>query len=328
MDLEIPSSRLGLKLSATFTSLFDQVKSLLGLHHFTPEIALSETKNIDPRLVPRVPMSGADIDTNLSLELSKMGMKHGKLVTAESHPELMQVWKIMSQRAGFTHAPQLIIVESSIINAMTVSPEEVVVTTGLLKKLDLREVCAVLGHELGHAVSAHKEPRIAANILFGGGGAWAGYKVWEKFRQPRLLPTSSKLGTIAEELIFVSLGGTIGSMFGNHIAVKPTEFQADLKGAAISGDPLGLVSALNKLESTRGRNSFRALFGYLQSGYPTTEQRIENLKRFASQLPPPALEQAVTLHKVSQTQVAQPGVTVSGVAAESRVNDAQELALS
>jgi Zn-dependent protease with chaperone function len=179
MGFENNNATFGLKAAGVFSSVTRWVNGLLGHHDFSPEETLAEAKNIDPRLVPKVPMQSADIDANLMLELSKMGMKRGRLVSAQSHPELMQAWQVMSARAGLKKAPQLIIVESKIINAMTVSPEEVVVTTALLKKLDLRETCAVLGHELGHATSDHKRPRIAAMAVFGILGALVAHKAWQ-----------------------------------------------------------------------------------------------------------------------------------------------------
>jgi Zn-dependent protease with chaperone function len=224
------------------------------------------------------------------------------------------------------HVPQLIIVESKIVNAMTVSPEEVIVTTGLLKKLDLRETCAVLGHELGHAVSDHKTPRIAATVVFGGGGAIAAHRLLDRFE--KINP--SRLSGVFYEMMAYILGGTAGSMVANQISVKPTELQADLKGAAISGDPQGLISALNKLEAGRKPNPIKKMFSYLHSGYPTTEQRIHNLQKIAAQMPAPVLSAPISVMPVTpHVSSAQPSPTVSSIAADARVDGPMErIALS
>lgn len=278
-----------------FASLAHWMDALLGRADFTPEQALTNTPGVDPRLVPKVPMHGEDIDANLMLQLSKLGLKHGKLITKESHPELMDAWKTMSTRAGYKQPPQLIIVESKTVNAMTVSPEEVVMTTGLLKRLDMREVCAVLGHELGHATLDHKRPRVAASVIFGGLGAMVGHTLWE--RGAKLSKSgSSQLTTLVDEVALAGIGATLGGVAANQISVRPTEMQADLRGAAISGDPLGLVSALEKLESSRGRNPLRSALAYLRSGYPTTGERIASLKRVAAELPLVQLQPSVESH--------------------------------
>lgn len=315
MAFDTGSTKLALWSSNLFHSLTENVRALLGMNKFTPEETLAEAQNVDPRLVPKVPMQSADIDTNLLLELSKIGMKHGKLVTEASHPELMQSWKIMSARAGLKKAPQLIIVESKTINAMTVSPEEVVMTTGLLKKLDLREVCAVLGHELGHAMSDHKRPRIAATVLFGSAGAYAGQRMFSKMNVAKLEAKSRLLPYIAE-LLSLSVGASLGAVVANQVSVKPTELQADLKGAEISGDPEGLISALRKLEASRTRSPLTNALAHLHSGYPSTEQRIHNLQTVAKHMPKRIESMPLTVVKKL------PGSQVTGVAADERLESA------
>lgn len=120
-----------------------------GLFHApvpSPEAALLNSTLRDARLAPQVPMSHEQIDVGTLAQLSGIGLKRGKLVTEASHPELMAAWKGMAQRAGLGHAPQLIIAESDTLNALTISKDEVAITTGLLKRLDLRQTVAVLGH--------------------------------------------------------------------------------------------------------------------------------------------------------------------------------------
>lgn len=323
MALE-PTSKFAMWTGNAFGAATRWVQTLLGETRFTPEETLADAKNIDPRLVPKAPMQSSDIDTNLLIELSKLGMKHGKLVSDQSHPELMEAWRTMSARAGFKRPPQLIIVESKVINAMTVSPEEVVLTTGLLKKLDLREVCAVLGHELGHAASDHKRPRIAATVAFGGAGAYAGHKLWEDFGERPYLQKrpNAHASNYALGLASIFVGSTLGGVVANQVSVKPTELQADLRGAAISGDPLGLVSALRKLEASRERSPLTHMLAHLQSGYPSTKQRIANLERVAAQMPIHPVQSSVTVLAEAAPAVvalAQPTPQVTSITPDVRV---------
>jgi Zn-dependent protease with chaperone function len=155
-------------------SAWMSIGQLFGQKDFSPEEALVNTPNIDPHFIPRTPMSNANLDTHTLFILGAKGYKRAKEVTAQTHPEFYALWKEMSARAGLKHPPQLMIAESKVVNAATISPEEVVVTTGLLKRLDLREAIAVLGHELGHATSNHTAPRLLALVGFGGAGILAG----------------------------------------------------------------------------------------------------------------------------------------------------------
>ena len=323
----LPHSLIGLRVDHYVDSAVRYVQGLVGIQQFSPEETLSEAKNVDPRLVPKTPMQSGDIDMNLLVELSKMGMRRGKLVSEASHPELMESWKIMSERAGLKKAPQLIIVESSIVNAMTVTDEEVVVTTGLLKKLDFREVNAVLGHELAHANSDHKRPRIAASAIFSLLGGLAANAIWHRSDKAAEVASgaNSALASVGYDLLTFSVGSSAGSIAANHISVKPTELQADLKGAAISGDPLGLVSALRKLEQDGQRKRPIAnLLSGLFSGYPTMEQRIDNLQTIAASMPPVVLAPCINLEaaQVNCTKKQAPTAKVSSIAAEERMETA------
>lgn len=304
----LPFSPILAQASGWFAGAVHRLESVLGIQHFTPEVDLRQTPGVDPRLVPRagVRMDGADVDANLLQQLSAMGLRHGKLMTAESHPELVAQFAVLSARAGLKHPPQLILVENKNPNAMTVSPEEMVVTTGLFKLLDLREVCAVLGHELGHAVSEHAAPRVAASAVFGLGGGVAG-NIAGSHLTAKYLPESFHGYGVAHDVAWFSAGAAVGQVVANQVSVRPTELQADIKGAVISGDPEGLISALQKLGETYAKHPVRTAIGYVRSGYPTMDQRIENIQRVAG---------AMQAHPLESSVVFAPGNQVSNAVHE------------
>lgn len=281
MPLITPITRLELTLGNWAQQAGQWLAGGLVGHSYSPEGDLAAHPGVDPRLLPRVPMQSHDIDVALLGQLSNMGFRRGKLVTAQSHPELYAQWEIMSRRAGFKRTPQLILAESKAINAATVSPEEVVMTTGLLKRLDYREVVSVLGHELGHGSSEHTKPRAAATLLYAAAGLVLGLFVNSRVR---FLPDKAGL-LLAETEGLVALGTTLtlASTVSNQISVRPTEYQADLRGAAISGDPQGLASALRKLGETRKDKPFSRFLSQLLSGYPATDARVRNLEQLASE---------------------------------------------
>lgn len=297
------SSLVFLGVQGWLNKLQSSISSLFTPSQHSPEADLLSGVMRDARLVPRVPMDNANIDVGLLAQLSGIGLKRAKEVTDASHPELMQAWRAMSQRAGLAKPPQLIIAESPSLNALTVSKDEVTITTGLLRILDLREATAVLGHELGHVQSDHIKPRVLATAVFGGAGAVLGNELgrysmfgkwaeraankWEPTRKmfswlhPHGIQSPSFLGAGLSIATFSS----IGAAAGRHFSVRPTELDADAKGAAISGDPLALASALGQLQSHAHRSTFKTVMAQVRSGYPSTEKRIANLEQIASQQP-------------------------------------------
>ncbi len=310
------------------------VQGLIGHTDFSPEETLAEAANVDPRLVPRVPMSAENIDVHLLSELGKLGLKRGKLITEASHPELMQAWKTMSARAGLKKAPQLILAESDAANALAVTPEEVVVTTGLFKLLDAREVTAVLGHEFGHEKSNHQRPRMLATALLGGAGVILGDRFARQGGVGALLQkwvkgdgkvkqflnwkfgAEARPSSVLGSLIYMAIGGGIGSVLANQLTVRPTELDADAKSVAISGDPQALISALSKLDAARPTNSPGRLLSYLQSGYPSTKTRIDRLRSMVAHAP---AEPLLASAELPAALSGHPGYQVQQVAADARL---------
>lgn len=327
-----------------FASLFGGGEGSFFSEHrkFSSEYTVDNVALIDERLRPKAPMPKEDIEILTRVGLSNMGLRNAQLVTGDSHPELYAAWKTLCQRAGYGQkVPQLIVTESSIVNAMEITDNEMVITTGLLKMLDLREVTAVLGHELGHGRRDHTSVRQNAGMVFTVGGALAGNFVgkmggidpyglgnrnafswlgapgrWiDKHFFPQLPDTptprpASYLGYLA----YIGAGTFLGRIAANQVTVKPTELQADLDGVAISGDPEALASALTKMQAADPRGPMRRFWGYLKSGYPTVEERVDNIHRAASDMPPNPIPVVM-----APAPYASPSMQVSGVAQAERL---------
>ncbi len=210
----------------------------------------------------------------------------------------------LAQRAGLP-PPRVLLIRSDLPNAFATgrNPENAAVaaTTGLLTRLDRRQIRGVMAHELAHVrnhdtltmtVTATIAGAISAlaNIgLFFGGG--------DRDRPAGLIGTIALaiLAPLAAALVQMAIS-------------RGREYEADRAGAEISGDPEALASALQAIEHfahqdinhTAERNPATAqmfiinpLSGQgadnLFSTHPATANRVAALAELAGRMRAPAV---------------------------------------
>ncbi|GMQ94019.1 MAG: zinc metalloprotease HtpX [Acidimicrobiia bacterium] len=218
-------------------------------------------------------------------------------------PNVRSTVASLAQREGMP-MPNLYVIDSPQPNAFATgrSPKKaaVAVTTGILELLDHRELEGVLAHELSHVKNrdvliATIAATIAAALTFLARIAfWSGLS--GRRRDGNAL--TAIVGLVA--MIIAPIAAAVIQM----AISRSREFEADHDGAEVTGSPLALASALQKISvgvsrvpmdvnpavsqlfiadplKAFGSKGRRGQMGKMFSTHPPVEDRIERLEKMA-----------------------------------------------
>ncbi|GAB7082037.1 zinc metalloprotease HtpX [Megalodesulfovibrio paquesii] len=245
-------------------------------------------------------------------------------------PALHLVRDALCSQAGITSLPTLFLVPSPQLNAFAVGgtghtgtaggePPALALSEGLLQALPLRELAAVMAHEISHLrnndmrvmAMADVAGRVTSSFSFMGQLLLLLHIPWllvEKHPVPWLLIAILLAAPMASALLQLALS-------------RSRELEADLEAVRLCGDPLALASALARLERAQQPMLARVLFPGRQDPnpslfrtHPDTSARIRRLTELArSQAFTPLLEDPALRQRIAQALDLQPGPEATAV---------------
>jgi len=232
-----------------------------------------------------------------------LSMAGAREVDRYEAPRLHQMVAQLAQRANLP-MPRVYLIDSAAPNAFATgrNPRHgaVAVTNGLLRLLNDDEVAAVIAHELGHIRNRDTLISAIAATFAGSVAILADMAQWALllggFGRHDDEGEDSGVAGVVGGLLLILVAPIAATLI--QLAISRTrEFEADAAGAAISGSPLALASALRKIEAWKQQLPLAtnpamanlyivnpldgSAIVRLFSTHPPTEERIARLERMA-----------------------------------------------
>lgn len=221
-------------------------------------------------------------------------------VTEQESPAFYMIVKELTMRTGLP-MPRMYIVPTQAVNAFATgrNPRHaaVAVTEGILNSLTHEELKGVLGHELSHIqnrdilISTIVATVAGAIMMLANMARWAALFGGYGGRDEE----DSRGGGFA--ILFLAILAPIAALLIQMTISRSREYAADKGGAQITGNPLGLASALGKLQQaamTRPLNAGQTTahlfivnplsgrtFATIFSTHPPIEERVKRLRAMA-----------------------------------------------
>ncbi len=225
-----------------------------------------------------------------------LGMYGAREVDETSAPEYVRMVRLLAENAGLP-MPKVYVMDNPQPNAFATgrNPEHasVAATTGLLQMLSPQELAGVMAHELAHVRNRDTLIMTITATIAGAISMLANFALFSGDNR------NNPLGFVGVILLMVV--GPLAAALVQMAISRGREYEADRMGAEMSGRPLWLASALEKMSIAAGqidnapaeRNPATAhLFiinplhsrsmDSLFSTHPSTANRIARLREIAA----------------------------------------------
>ncbi|MEZ5648676.1 MAG: zinc metalloprotease HtpX [Alphaproteobacteria bacterium] len=195
-----------------------------------------------------------------------LAMYQARPVSSTSSPSLYVIAERLAKRAELP-MPRLYLIESNQPNAFATGRNPanaaVVVTKGLVQRLSPEEVAGVIAHELAHIKNRDTLTMTITATIAGAISMLANFGLFFGGGVRGQNNNSNPLGIVG--VLALALLAPMAAVLVQTAISRTREYEADRIGAAISGHPLWLASALDKLD--RGR---RTIENYAAENNPAT----------------------------------------------------------
>ncbi len=204
---------------------------------------------------------------------------------------LTHVLSLLATRAGLPAPPKLYVVPSLTLNALAAGTPDhaaIAVTEGLLRRLTLRQIAGVLAHEISHIRN---------------------HDLWVMGLADAMTRFTQVLAYVAMAMLLINIpAALLGLETFSWLAIlilylsplassllqlalsRSREYDADLNAADLTGDPVGLASALRTVEHDQGSFWGNFMFPFpvrriphpsVLRSHPETEVRVRRLLELA-----------------------------------------------
>jgi heat shock protein HtpX len=218
-----------------------------------------------------------------------LNLYKARALSPNEFPDLHRVVREIAKRADLPSIPQLYYVPSKMLNAFAVGGRRdsaIAVTDGLLRAMNMRQLAGILAHEMSHIRNGDLRVMALADVLS---------RITSFMSMMGLLGIPALFGAGVEipwlGILLLIFAPTLSGLLQLGLS-RAREYDADLDGATLTGDPDGLADALMTLERRQG-NAWEGLFPAgrvpnpsLLRTHPETSRRVARLRALRGEAEP------------------------------------------